>query len=106
MLVSLSLLLIFFASQVLGFMGKMYVTRSNRKIAEQKVLELTQEKEKLSSDITKLQTDKGVEESIRDKFGLAKEGEGQIVILEDKNTTEVQKEETSWFFGWFSALFK
>src|SRR3989338_575841 len=79
-LIFLGILVLFFAWGVIGFMGKMATTRENRKIAENKVAELREEKEKLSSDINKLNTDSGIEENIREKFGLAKEGEELIVI--------------------------
>ena len=80
--------MLFFVWGIIGFMGKMEVTRQNKKIAENKVAELQQEKIKLSSDIAKLKTEGGVEESIRLKFGLAKEGEGLIVVVDDKNSQE------------------
>src|SRR5258708_1811966 len=81
----LGILLLVFAYGVVGFFGKMRVTVENKNIAEKKVADLEKQKEKLSSDIAKLKTDSGVEESIRDKFGLAKEGEGEIIIVDDKN---------------------
>ena len=101
-LVILGVLLIFFVWGVVGFMGKMTITTENKKIAENRVLDLQKEKVKLSSDIAKLKTDSGVEESIRDKFGLAKEGEGLIVVEDDKNSTVVPKKDSG---GFFSFLF-
>ena len=101
-LVFLAVLVLFFAWQVLGFMRKMQVTVENRKIAEDKVAQLEKEKEKLSADIAKLKTDQGVEESIRDKFGLVKEGEEVIVVIEDKDQPKAPKQESS---GFFSSLF-
>ena len=100
-LVLLGILVLFFAWGVTGFLGKMNITRENRKIVENKVAELQKEKEKLSSDIAKLKTDQGVEESIREKFGLAKEGEGQIVIVEDKNPPAITDTSSGGFFSFF-----
>jgi len=105
-LIFLGILVLFFAWGVIGFMGKMATTRENRKIAENKVAELREEKEKLSSDINKLNTDSGIEENIREKFGLAKEGEELIVIVEDKNVLENQKASSSGFFAFFKNLFR
>ena len=82
------------------------MTRENRKIAENKVQELELEKEKLSSDIAKLKTEKGIEENIREKFGLAKEGEGMIVIVEDKNPQTEQNDFSEGFFSFFKSWFK
>mgnify|MGYP001558245715 CR=1 FL=1 len=101
-LVFLGILIIIFAWSVFDFMEKMRVTIENRKIVENKVLELEKKKEKLSSDINKLNTQGGVEESIRLKFGLAKEGEDVIVIVEDKNKPDAEVTSPE---GFFSFLF-
>ena len=102
----LGILVLVFAYGVIGFMGKMTVTKENKKIAENKVAELEKQKEKLSVDIDKLKTGEGVEESIREKFGLAKEGEGVIVIVEDENTAELEKKDKGGFFSFFTNWFK
>lgn len=105
-LVFFGILLLIFASVVIGFMGKMQVTIENRKIAESKVAQLEREKEQLSFDIAKLKTKSGIEESIRDKFGLAKEGEGMIVIIGDKKEPKVADQSPNGFFSFFKNLFK
>ena len=105
-LVFLIVLVFIFAWSVFGFMGKMKVTIENKKIAENQAIELKEKKDKLLSDITKLKTENGVEESIRTKFGLAKEGEGLIVIVDDKNPPEVPKQEPSGFFSFWKNLFE
>lgn len=86
-------------------MNKMQVTIENRKIAENKVAELEKEKKRLSSDISKLKSQDGVEESIREKFGLAKEGEGMIVVVEDKNPPQTPKQKPGGFFSFLKNLF-
>ena len=105
-LIFFGILLLVFAWGVIGFMSKMSLTRENRKITESKVAQLEQQKEKLSSDIAKLKTEKGMEESIREKFGLVKEGEGVIVIVEDKNEPKVEDKPKGGFFSFFRNLFK
>ena len=103
----LGILVLFFAWGVVGFMGKMEVTRENRKISENKVAELESEKVRLSSEIAKLKTDNGVEESVREKFGLAKEGEGLIIVVEDKNPPETANaRKSNWFISLFTKWFK
>ena len=103
----LAILVLFFIWNMIGLFDKMQDTIKNRKIVEDKINELQKDKEKLSSDIASLNTDKGIEESIRDKFGLAKEGEGMIVVVEDKNSLEVKKnEEDKGFFSFLKNLFK
>jgi cell division protein FtsB len=105
-LVILGIFVLIFAWGVIGFMKKMQTTIENKNIAEEKFLELQKEKDKLSTDILKLKTDSGVEESIREKFGLAKEGEGVIVVVEDENSTKVPEKKTNGFFSFFMNWFK
>ena len=48
-----------------------------------------------------------MEENIRDKFGLAKEGEGVVVIVDDKNQDVSHKDESSsGVFSFFTKIFK
>ena len=105
-LVILGILILFFAWNVLGFWNKMQETVKNKKIIEDKVAELQQQKTKLSSDINSLNTDQGKEKVFRENYGLAKEGEDMIVIVEDKNKPAAPPETNSggfWSFlkNWF-----
>jgi cell division protein FtsB len=103
----LCILILFFAWSVFGLIDKMQDTIKNKKIASEKIQELQKEKEKLVSDIDKLKTDKGVEESIREKFGLAKEGEGVVVVVEDKNQpTNGTASESTCFLSFIKNWFK
>ena len=102
-LIFLGILVLLFAWNVFGFIGKMEITRENRKIVENKVAELEREKAKLSADIARLETEEGIEESIREKFGLVKEGESLIVVIEDKNALQAESRENTG--GFFSRLF-
>src|SRR3989338_6525238 len=102
----LGILLLIFAWSIIGFTRKMETTRENRKMIENKVEALRQEKEKLSTDIAKLETEEGVEASIREKFGLGKEGEGLIIIVEDKNTPKIEEKPRRGFLNFFKNLFK
>lgn len=102
----LALLVLFFAFGVIGFFNKMQVTEENKKIAENKLAELEKQKYKLSGDIAKLNTPEGTEETIREKFGLAKEGEGVIVVVEDKTAKEAEVKSGGFFsflafWNWF-----
>jgi competence protein ComGC len=106
-LILLGVLILFFVWNILGFWNKMEETGKNKKMVEDKVAALKQQKEKLSSDINSLKTDQGKEKLFRESFGLAKEGEDMIVVVEDKNQAEVLKAaESSGFFSFFRNLFK
>jgi len=98
----LGVVVLIFASGVIGFMGKMRTTIENRKVAENKLAQLETEKDRLSSEVAKLKSQDGIEESIREKFGLAKEGEGMIMIVDDKNPTKPPEKPKE---GFLSSLF-
>ena len=102
----LGILLLVFAWGVISFMSKAAETSKNKKMAESKVAELETEKEKLSSDIARLKTEAGVEENIREKFGLAKEGEGLIVVVDDKNKAVDAEEDSGGFWVFLKNLFR
>src|SRR6185295_6350997 len=84
LLILLFIIVLVFGWSVFGFWGKMRETAKNKVIAENKIAELRKQKAELSSNIASLKTDAGLEDSIRDKFGLGKDGEGLIVIVDDK----------------------
>ncbi|MDO8659684.1 MAG: septum formation initiator family protein [Candidatus Parcubacteria bacterium] len=105
-LVFLAILALFFAWGVFGLMNKMSVTIENKRLTANKVAELQKQKEKLSVDIAKLKTESGVEENIRQKFGLVKEGENMIIVVDDQNKPETEGVEKGGFFSFFTNLFK
>ncbi len=106
-LIVFAIFVLLFTWSVVGLLGKMNDTIDNRRLAEDKLENLKMEKEKLALDIENLQTDKGMEETIRQKFGWAKEGEELIVIVEEKKPVNVDEEkEDSGFFSFFKNLFK
>lgn len=105
-LIFLSILLSFFAWGIFSFWSKMRETSLNRAIIENKVAELEQQKEKLAVDIDKLKTEEGKEASIREKFGLAKEGEGLVVIVEDKAKPASPSISQGGFFSFIKNMFK
>lgn len=96
-----------FAWSVYGFWNKMQETSKNTKIIEDKVAELKLKKENLSANINNLNTEEGKEKIFRENFGLVKEGEGVIIVVEDKNKTEPPKaESSSKITTFFKNLFK
>jgi cell division protein FtsB len=106
-LIFLGVVILAFIFSIFGFMNKMEETIKNKKIVEDKIAELEKSKEKLSSDITSLQTQEGVEENIRDKFGLAKDGENMIMITDDKSVPETNTNaDSGGFLNFFKNLFK
>ena len=103
----LGIIIIVFAWSVLRFWGQMRETGRNKEMVEEKVAELKLQKEKLASDINSLNTEEGKERVFRENFGLAKEGEEVIVVVEDKNPPESPKSSfTSGFFLFLKNLLR
>ena len=106
-LIFLGVVVLVFAWSVFGLVSRMQETMRNKKVVQDKIENLQKEKEKLISDINKLETDKGMEENIREKFGLAKDGEGMVVVVDDKNTPQNDAEnKTNGFLSFFKNWFK
>lgn len=84
----------------------MQETAKNKKIAEENVVSLEQREKALSSEINNLNTEQGKEKLFRENFGLAKDGEDMIVIVEDKNPPPAPKTTPNGFFSWLGSLFK
>lgn len=106
-LVFLLLILMFFAFGVFRFMIKMVETSRQRGLTETKHRELEQNKEKLLYNIENLKTDKGIEENIREKFGLVKDGEGLIIVVDSKESSDLNSEnKPNWFLSLFKRWFK
>jgi len=101
-LILLGILILIFTWNILGFWNKMEETSKNKKIIEDKVVSLHQKKENISSEINSLNTDQGKEKFIRENYGLVKEGEDMIVVVEDKTPPETLKADSS--SGFFSFL--
>jgi cell division protein FtsB len=106
-LILLGVGILVFAWSVFGLWNKMEDTTKNKKIVENQITSLEQQKEKLTSDINSLNTDEGKEKVFRENFGLAKAGENEIVILDDTNLPATPTVASpSGFFGFLKGLFK
>ncbi|MCX6752756.1 MAG: septum formation initiator family protein [Candidatus Nomurabacteria bacterium] len=105
-LIIFGIFVVFFGWSIIKFAGKYQDIVKNRKISEDKITQLQQEKDRLTKDINTLNTQSGVEATIREKYGLAKDGEGMIVITDnqDKKTdtnTQTDNSILSKIKGWF-----
>lgn len=78
----LALLLIIFSYNLVGLVIKSRQTAENRALAQKEKEALTARQEDLSKNIASLNTDEGVEQALRDKYGVVKEGEKVVVIID------------------------
>ncbi len=106
MLFALFALVIVIASGVFGLIGGMRDTIKNKNIARAKVEELALRQDRLSYDIENLDTDAGKEKIFRENYGLARDGEGVIVIVEDKDAAKDRIKEKKGVFGIFQGWFR
>ena len=105
-LILLGILILFFAWNVLVFWNKMQETEKNKKNVEENVASLEQREKELSSEINNLNTEAGKEEFIRENYGLAKQGEDEIVIVNDPNSPPPPAPTQSGFWSFIKNLFK
>lgn len=106
-LIILGILILIFAYSVLGFWNKMLDSRRSKKIVEDKVNLLEERKDSITKEIESLNTDEGKEKVFRENLGLVKEGEGLVVIVEDKNSSQNDENtSSSGFFSFLKNLFK
>ena len=106
-LVLLAIVVILFTWNIVNLTIKLLETYKNKNIEQQKISDLEARKAKLTEDIKKLGTDEGKEEAIRENFGMVKDGEDVVVIVDDKNSNDPEKKpETSGIINFFKNLFK
>lgn len=89
-------LLLFFAWKMLNFWEKRNETQEKLDITQKRALELKENEEKLKIDIEKFSSEKGIEANIREKYGLVKEGEQIVVIVDDPNFIPIVEEKESF----------
>lgn len=105
-LVFLGIVVLVFGWNVLRFYYKSAETARNKEAVEEEVAALREQKDNLLSDTAKLETDRGKEEFFRENFGLAKDGEEVVVIVEDKSPSPARQSSFSGFLSFFKNLFK
>jgi cell division protein FtsB len=108
----LAVILIFSVHGVWGVYKKASIAYSNRNLALNNLNELKERESELVLKIKKLKTDRGIEEEIREKFGVVKKGEEMVIIVDSKDEkSKNDKERTigiieSWwqnFLGIFNS---
>ena len=103
-LIIISVLLLF---SLLNIVKKNKETVKNKELALTEIEELKQKEIDLQSAIGDLKTERGLEENIREKFRVVKEGEELIIIVDDENTNQSleQTEDGSRFVRFLKKLF-
>jgi cell division protein FtsB len=83
------------------------LTAEKRMIAENELLDVKIRESSLRAQIGALKTERGVEEELRTKFRVVKNGEGVIIVVDDEAVLATTSESglVSKFFEWVSGIF-
>ena len=102
-LLGLLIAVAFAASGVWGVYQKERDSAILRAQAEGEYAELSDRETRLREELTRLKTDRGMEEALRGQYALAEEGEGLIVIVEPPTPPPLHA--TSSVMDWFKNAF-
>jgi cell division protein FtsB len=100
---ALVLLVVFAAAAVWNVYEKERESRALRLQVEGQLEDLRAREAKLNVDIAKLETDRGLEEALRDQYEVAKAGERLLIIVEP--ATAAPARATSSVLQWFRDTF-
>ena len=99
----LIILIFVLAHSVWGVWQRSQVVTADRDTLAAQLAEVRARHDGLAADTALLETDRGVEETIRQKFAVVKEGE-EVITVVSTSTTATSTATTSWwqeFLGWF-----
>jgi len=102
-------ILVLFIYNMVGLIEKERETTKKKELILSQIDTLRNREKSLSSDIAKLKTEEGIEETIRDKYQVVKEGEKMVVIVDQEKKEETVSEEVvkdHSFWGWIKKTFK
>ena len=102
-LIALFALVVFAASGVWGVYWKERESAGRRTEAETERADLEKRQGQLSADIERLESDRGLEETLREQYGLAERGE-QLIVIVDSAAASIEGTSTS--HGWLERIFR
>lgn len=89
-----------------GMYVKLAHATAGQEAAEVELKALQAQHAQVAASVAELSSEKGVEAQMRQRFGVVKQGEGEIEIVRDSgSTTTAPKEPERWWRGIFRALF-
>lgn len=103
-IILLIFVIIILAKGTWGVFQKAHQSKNKLEISQDRVIELNKRQEAIISKIEILKSDTGVEEEIRTKYDVAREGEHVIVIVQDNNDDEPKEEEVRGIKGLFKKV--
>lgn len=104
MLALLVILIVFLVHSVYGVYDKYEASKKNENVMKQKLTDLESQKVYLASSTEELASQNGVEYELRNKFGVVRPGEKEIVIIDPVTATSdnssVGLNPIQRFFNW------
>jgi cell division protein FtsB len=100
-------LIILFSYNILGLISKERQTAQKRNIQLENIEVLHKREKDLSMNIAKLNTEEGIEDTIREKYQVVKEGEKEVIIVDEqekKPEVDTTKKDHS-FWGFIKRMF-
>lgn len=96
-----------FSYNMIGLIKKERDTSRNKASELNRIEELRMREAVLSADIEKLNTEEGIEASVREKFQVVKPGEKEVLIIDEKEevSLEVKDDSDHTFWGYVKKLF-
>lgn len=106
-LLLLMILIVVFLKATWNVYKKDKITRDNLNNAQEELNGIKGRETFLIEEIEKTKTEKGIEQEIRSKFNVVKEGEKVIMIVDEKEKPKIiENNETSGFLGWIESIFQ
>jgi cell division protein FtsB len=91
---------------MVGLIKKERETSRNKAAELAKINEFRKRQALLSTEIEKLNTPQGIEESVRDKFQVVKPGEREVLIIQDQESAQSSDTLADHsFWGYIKRLF-
>lgn len=90
----LALILVFLLNSAWGVYKKARIAYENKERVSEDLIELQEREMSLLASIEKLKTERGIESEIREKFGVVRNGE-EVVVIVDSKTEKGEDDEQS-----------
>lgn len=105
-IIILVLFLLFFIYNIFGLIRKNSETKENKVRAQIENAKLLDQQAHLDADMKELETERGTEQVIREKFGVVKKGEGVVVVVDENPEVKgASIEKEKGIGGFFKRLF-
>jgi cell division protein FtsB len=105
-IVILFIIFSFLVYKVIDLIKKEKETAEKKELILDEIDELRKREDILNKDISKMQTEDGIEDAIREKYKVVKEGEKMVVIVDNRDQISLEKDMgvDNSFIGWLKGL--